>query len=61
MDPLWSLDNLPPMGADGLRRGVPSLNVIGEIDLLRSIGFLLIRADVVVAGPDIVLHRMREI
>ena len=49
------------MGAGGLRRGVPSLNVIGQIDLPRNLDSLLIDADMVVAGPAIVLHGIKDL
>ena len=49
--------------ADGRRRpeeGVPSLNVIGQIDLFSNLDSLLINAGMFVAGPAIVLHRTKD-
>jgi hypothetical protein len=36
------------------------LNVIGQVDLLSKLDSLLIDADVVVAGPAIVVHGIKD-
>ena len=42
-----------------MEKGVPGLNIIGQIDLPRNLGSLLIGAGVVVTGP-IVLHWIND-